>query len=436
MIKKIFTCALALFFTAAVFAQTKSQTDEKTDAILRLTVDDAVKYALENNVSVKKSELALNLKKRAKNSSWNAISPTLTVSGSFNDDLEKDSYSTGISGSASISLSPSIFSSIKSALLAYDAGQLSYEDTKRSVELNVRKSFYNILYQKENLAAQERSLETAQQTYDSNLAKYNRGQLSELDLLNSQYNVESKKPTITILKNTYTNDIASFKRVLGIGLSINIELEGDLDDVVQKVKLSEEILHGDIEALPSVKSAQNSVDSAKAKLLSTRFSAYGPSLTASYTYGKTKAKNVDDLSTTNSLSLSVKIPLDGYLPWSTGALSVASQKESLEELKLQLEDEKTSAAINVRNSYNTILQAQSQLETLEKNVNLMQRSYEMTRIAYNNGSKDLLTLQKAEDNLLTAKTSLQQQEFTLISNVLELESTLGVSFGTFSNANN
>lgn len=436
MIKKIFTCALALFFTAAVFAQTKSQTDEKTDAILRLTVDDAVKYALENNVSVKKSELALNLKKRAKNSSWNAISPTLTVSGSFKDDLEKDTYSTGISGSAEISLSPSIFSSIKSALIAYDAGQLSYEDTKRSVELNVRKSFYNILYQKENLAAQERSLETAQQTYDSNLAKYNRGQLSELDLLNSQYNVESKKPTITSLKNTYTNDIASFKRVLGIGLSINIELEGDLDDVVQKVKLSEEILHGDIDALPSVKSAQNSVDSAKAKLLSTRFSAYGPSLTASYTYGKTKTKNVDDLSTTNSLSLGVKIPLDGYLPWSTGALSVASQKESLEELKLQLDDEKTSAAINVRNSYNTILQAQSQLETLEKNVSLMQRSYEMTRIAYNNGSKDLLTLQKAEDNLLTAKTSLQLQEFTLISNVLTLESTLGVPFGTFSNVTN
>lgn len=436
MIKKIFTCALALFFAAAVFAQTKSQTDEKTDAILRLTVDDAVKYALENNVSVKKSELALNLKKRAKNSSWNAISPTLTVSGSFNDDLEKDTYSTGISGSAAISLSPSILSSIKTALLAYDAGQLSYEDTKRSVELNVRKSFYNILYQKENLTAQERSLETAQQTYDSNLAKYNRGQLSELDLLNSQYNVESKKPTITSLKNTYTNDIASFKRVLGIGLSINIELEGDLDDVVQKVKLSEEILHGDIEALPSVKSAQNSVDSAKAKLLSTRFSAYGPSLTASYTYGKTKVKNVDDLSTTNSLSLGVKIPLDGYLPWSTGALSVASQKESLEELKLQLDDEKTSAAINVRNSYNTILQAQSQLETLEKNVSLMQRSYEMTRIAYNNGSKDLLTLQKAEDNLLTAKTSLQQQEFTLISNVLTLESTLGVPFGTFSNVTN
>ena len=126
--------------------------------------------------------------------------------------------------------------------------------------------------------------------------------------------------------------------------------------------------------------------------------------------------------------------MDGYLPWSSGALDVASQKESLEELKLKLEDEKTSAAISVHNSYNTILQAQSQLETLKKNVELMQRSFDMTRIAYNNGSKDLLTLQTAEDNLLTAKTSLQQQEFTLISNVLSLESTLGVPFGTFSKA--
>ncbi|WP_027728025.1 TolC family protein [Treponema sp. C6A8] len=426
MFRKILTAALICFLSAGLFAQ---ENDNK--AVLKLTVDEAVKLALENNVSVKRSELSLKLKKRQKNSSWNSISPTASVSGNFTDDLEKDSYSSSISGSLSVGLSPSIYSSIKSAVLAYEAGELSYEATLRSVELNVRKSFYNILYEKDNLASQERSLETAQQTYDANLSKYNRGQLSELDLLNSQYNVESKKPTITSLRNTYTNDLASFKQILGIGLSIQIELEGNLDEAVSKLEIPESVLNGDLENLPSVKSAQNSVDSAKATLLASRFSAYGPSLTASYSYGKTKVKDVDDLSTSNTLSLGVKIPLDGWLPWSSGALSVASQKENLEELKLKLEDEKTSAAINVRNSYNTILQAESQLETLKKNVQLMQRTFDMTRIAYNNGSKDLLTLQKAEDNLLTAKTSLAQQQFTLISNTLSLESTLGLPFGTF-----
>ena len=94
MTKKIFTLALVFFIMTAVF----SKTQENTDAFLRLTVDDAVKYALENNVSVKKSQLALNLKKRAKNSSWNAISPTLNLSGTFKDDFEKELIQQGFPG--------------------------------------------------------------------------------------------------------------------------------------------------------------------------------------------------------------------------------------------------------------------------------------------------------------------------------------------------
>ncbi len=434
MKKKVMFLAAFLLSSVFVFSQTEKKSLSEGESVIKLTVDEAVKLALENNVSVKSSELALNLKKRQKNSSWNSISPTASLSGTFTDDLEADSKKTSVSGTVGIALSPSLYSSIKSAILAYEAGQLSYEATARSVELSVRKSFYNILYEQENIAAQEKSLETAQQTYDANLAKYNRGQLSELDLLSSQYKLESKKPNIISLKNSYKNDIASFKQILGIGLSLNIHLEGNFDDVIKNLSLDEDILYGDLDTLPSVKSAQNSVDSAKAGLLASRFSAYGPTVTGSYTYGKTKIDGVSDPTTSNTLSLGVKIPLDGWLPWSTGALSVASQKEKLEELKLKLDDERTSAAINVRNSYNTILQAQSQLETLKKNVELMQRTYDMTRIAYNNGSKDLLTLQTAEDNLLTAKTALQQQEYTLITNVLTLESTLGLPFGTFSNS--
>ena len=431
MIKKILAVGLLGMFAAGAFAQ-----DSETQSVLKLTVDESVRLALENNVSVKKSELALKLKNRLKKSAWSSVSPTASLSGSYTDDFEKDSYSYGASGNISLSLAPSLYSTVKKAVLAYDAGELSYEATLRSVELNVRKSFYNILYQKENLASQERSLETAQQTYDANYSKYNRGQLSELDLLNSQYNLESKKPVITSLKNAYNNDLASFKQTLGIGLSIAIQLEGNLNDAVINIDIPESVLHSNLDEMPSIKVAQNSVDSAKAGLLASRFSAYGPSVTAGYTYGKNKQQGAEDFTTTNQLSLGIKIPLDGYLPWSTGALSVASQKESLQELELELDDQKTSAAITVRNSYNTILQAQSQLETLKKNVQLMQRSYDMSRIAYNNGSKDLLTLQTAEDNLLNAKTALSQQEFTLISNILSLESTLGVPFGTFTKTAN
>lgn len=424
MKKSILILATVFFCTSVLPAS------ESAEESLRLTVDEAVKMALENNVSVKSSQLSLKLKSKQKATSWNSASPTASLSANYNNDLEKKSYSYGFTGSVNLNLTPSLFTSIKNAVINYEAGELSYEDTLRSVELNVRKSFYNLLYAKENIASLERNLETAQQTYDSNSSKYNRGQLSELDLLSSQYSVDSKKPVIEQAKNNYQNNIANFKQILGIELSKDVELIGNLDEGVQ-ISITEEILNESVENVPSVKKIENSLKSAKNSLLATRFSAYAPSLTASYSYGKTQVKDAKEMTTSQSVSIGARIPLDGYLPWSTGAMSVTAQKENVEELKLKLEDAKTSARISVRNSYNTILQAQSQLETLRKNVTLMQRTYDMMRIAYNNGSRDLLTLQNAADNLLAAKTSLQSGEYTLISSVLELENTLGVPFGTF-----
>ena len=54
----------------------------------------------------------------------------------------------------------------------------------------------------------------------------------------------------------------------------------------------------------------------------------------------------------------------------------------------------------------------------------------MTQTAYNYGKKDLLSLQNASDNLLSAQVSLKSQAYSLISTILDLEKTLGIDFGT------
>ena len=54
----------------------------------------------------------------------------------------------------------------------------------------------------------------------------------------------------------------------------------------------------------------------------------------------------------------------------------------------------------------------------------------MTKDAYNHGSRDLLSLQTASDSLLNARTDLAQQEYTLITKIINLEYTLGVPFGS------
>lgn len=61
---------------------------------------------------------------------------------------------------------------------------------------------------------------------------------------------------------------------------------------------------------------------------------------------------------------------------------------------------------------------------------LMQKTYDMTRASYNAGSTDFLTLQKAEDNLYQAKYNVENQRYSIISAVLDLENTLGIEFGS------
>lgn len=404
------------------------------DSIRKLTVDEAVILAADNNISLQRQRISLNTLEKKKNTSWNGISPSLSASGSASIPFEDGDVSYSVSGSVSLSFTPSLFTSIKSAKLNYENGVTSYENAVRNIELNVRKIFCSLLYTKENIELQQRKMETAKSLYESNLAKYNRGQLSELDLLNSQYSYESVIPTLQSLQNNYENSIATFKQTLGLSQDVQIELVGNIEDYLNIGKIE---INKSIEEVPAVKTILANMELAKTQLLATRFSAWGPSISASYSYGKAGTSASSDLRTTgNSLSLSLRLPLDGFLPWSNGALSIANQKANLQDLELQLKEKKESVALEIQNNIKNIEQAQAQLKVLESNVQLAQKRYNMTLTAYNHGSKDLLTLQNASDALMTARDNLSSQKIKIFSAILDLENTLGVPFGTLGKEEN
>ena len=426
----LLTIFFLFIFNVGLFAESKKQ----------LTVDDAVILAADNNISLQRQRINLDTLKKKKNSSWNGISPSLSASGSASIPLEEGDISYSVSGSVSLSLTPSLYTAIKSAKLNYENGITSYETAVRTVELNVRKVFCNLLYTQENISLQQRKLETAKSLYDSNLAKYNRGQLSEIDLLTSQYNYESIIPTLQSLKISYDNSIATFKQTLGLSQNVEIELVGNIDDFLNISKID---IEKNLEEVPSVKAILANIELAKTQLLATRFTAWGPSISASYNiisagYGKQNQYLPYDYFSNlgDSISLTLKIPLDGFLPWSNGALSIANQKANLQDLELQLKEKKESVALEIQNNIKNIEQAQAQLKVLESNVQLAQKRYNMTLTAYNHGSRDLMTLQNASDSLMTAKNNLSSQKIKIFGEILDLENTLGVPFGTLGKQDN
>ena len=197
-----------------------------------ITVDDAVSLALENNISIKRNQISLKTLERKNKYSWNSVSPSITASVNYNQPLGEniDKNSVSASGSISIRLSPSVYTSIQSAKINYEMGKISYEQAVKSVELEVRNAFYQMLYAKENLSLLERNLETAKQRYNLNREKYQKGQLSELDLLSAQYSYESLIPNIEASQITMENNMSTFKQMLGLDQTEKIELSGSLDD--------------------------------------------------------------------------------------------------------------------------------------------------------------------------------------------------------------
>ncbi len=426
MKKTIITFLLTFLSFACIFAQD----------IKILTIEDAVSLSLQNNMSIKQSKMDLDLLALKNKYSWNSVSPSLTANVNFTEPVKKfDQWNLTVTGTLSLSITPSLATSIASAKLAYENGLLSYEATVRSVEKNVRSAFYSLLNDLETINSDKKTLDAAKRTYDSNLIKYNRGQLDQLTLLTSQYNYESKIPTVAADETAYQTSLDSLKQVLGIDLSQQIEINGNLDDILH-FELDPEILNKNVDELPDVKKALQAIKNYEISIKGAKLSAYGPTVSLSYSQGFSSSALTGNrepvLSNENhNITLGIRIPLDSYLLWSNSAISIEQAESGLEAAKLTLENTRTSVKMTIRNTYNSILEAQTQLKLCEANLELMQKTYDLTLLAYNSGSKDLSVLQTAADNLATSRRNIQRQKYIIINSVLNLENVLGLPFGSF-----
>ncbi|WP_407425058.1 TolC family protein [Treponema sp.] len=435
---KIKVLLSAIFFILTAYSFSFAQNSEQPVSTA-LSVEDAVNLAKKNNISIAREEITLNGLKRADSHSWNSISPTVSLGAGSSIPVDalsdtKSNYTAnlGVSATFSLSLSANLYTSMQSAKIAYESGKISFEDAVKSVELSVREAFYTLLYEKENITLQEQNLEIAKTQYSNNLAKYNQGRLSEIDVLSAEVNYKSKIPTVGSAKTTFLNDLASFKQLLSLPIDERIELSGSLDDLINlnEIKVDmKDVKSSDIKLL------EYKIASAKNTVLDKRFSAFAPSLSASLNlrdqYWYTGYKGAEpEPEKSASISLSATIPLDGFLPWSARNDAVDSAKDTVKDLELQLDNEMKNLKRTVDSSLRSIRQSQESIQYKQANVELAKKTYEMTAEAYNRGTKDLLTLQDANASLLNAQVSLKNETLTLIKAVLNLENTIGVPFGT------
>ena len=392
------------------------------------TIDKAVESALSHNVSVERSAIAYDALGRKSSNAWNVLIPSIDAGAGISRMTASEVKSYYGSISATLGITPAIIKSIEKAKLDYDSGRITREIALRDVELSVRKAFYGILYERDYVALVESNVATAQKQYEQTLARQRAGLVPEVDLLSAQVTLENLKPSLESAKTSFANDMANFKRLVGVDQAEDISLEGSLDDAIA---LSAIDVSGVSAASPSVAKLEKSLEIAKAQKDIAAIGLRTPTFALAYTYKPSKTDVAgSDWEDAGYVSASVTFALDPFLPFSQDAETIRSASDAVRDVELQLSDARVAERLSRDSLLRSIERSRAAIKARTLGVRLAERNYALTEDAYRNGTKDLLSLQSASDAFESARVSLKNESYTLLQEVLDLEYAVGVPFGT------
>ena len=474
---------IAVFFMLAaasvVFCQESDAVNqdaaEKEKVVL--TVDDAVAYALENNKSLKSAAIDLEMKKRANMYSWNTFLPSLGVSATASRTTENSTYDTirstiisearlgalekggsfpsskydlavseaGFSDeeklhwaviapniSAQWNFNLAMIESIRAAKASYEAGEISWEQTAKEMEVNVKKMFYGLLLQEESLNIQRDKLNNAKARYEQASINYKNGLVPELSVLNSQVNYENLKPEVLSAEQSFKQQKDMFVFLLGLPFGTDIELKGTVDSKFVEVN-ADELVSKYLENNDEVRSLKKNIELLNISLNASRFSTFTPSLSVNYgfqpiVYAGGEWNSLGDATDNGSLSFTlVYSNLLDMLPFSANMQKMKDTKQQIAQAELGLEQLVQNTEIEIHTLVDNLYKCQANIEAMMRNVELARKAYNSTLRAYNNGTQELLEVRDSENSLNQARLGLMNEKFNYISALLDLESKLNLN---------
>lgn len=452
MKKIIIVSILFLSVVSNIFAEKNTKTQEP----LTLTVEDAVSYAITNSKSLKSSEIDLEIKKRAKMYSWNVFLPSLSVSGTMSRSNEysdmMDSIKSAINPShkplepaeinhwkavgnvsAQLNFNLAMIQSMCASKANYEAGLISWEQTSKQTEMNIRKMFYALLLMEENLRIQNELLDSAKARWQQAEINYKNGLVPQLSALNAQVAYENKKPAILELTQSFKQQKDTFAFLLGIPYGREINLVGSIDTRFVKVD-ADELVQKYAEENLDVKALKKNIELLKISLNASRLSTFTPSLSVSYGFQPVVAQIdsdwIDTYIDNGSFSATVVIDVMKMMPFSANMQSIKDTKQNLAKAELGLSQLLQNTEIQIHTLVDKLNKSEASIKASQMNIKLAQKAYDMTVKAYNSGTQELLDVKDSENSLSQAKLGLLNEKLNYISALLDLENAINVKLVT------
>ncbi|MDR2122457.1 MAG: TolC family protein [Flavobacteriaceae bacterium] len=397
----------------------------------RITLKEAIEYALHNKAESKKAMLDIENSEYQIRQAKSGIYPALNASANLGyspilqetaipgemfgqpGEVVMASFGQKWNSSLGVSLSQNIFNQavftgLKAARTTREFYQINAQLTDEQVIERVATAYYNVFIQKEQLAIINSSYATTQKVRDIIKNLLDNGLARRIDLDRTEVQLTNIGSTRQQLINAVQIQENALKFYMGMPVAQPIELAEE-DFEIRPALLENEIAVENLTALRVLKKQEELLilqkEAAKAR--------YYPilSLSANYNYagqsnvfpiGKGKSDGVY-WSDYSAIGLSLQIPVfNGFSIKSTvsqSEISIKKLQEDINDTRLGLELEYQNAKSQIENNLATI-------ESQKENVALAQKVLDDTQNNYMQGLANLTDLLNAQDSLVQAKNNL------------------------------
>lgn len=418
-----------LFSTQSAFSQSQPAT--------KLTLQQAVELALENNFTVKKAENNLELQDGIVTQAYAQFLPNVNANFSTSSSTGRqfiegnfDNFTTlGFNGG--ISANMPVFTGLQNInnLRAAQARRLSSDDvlqrTKENIIFQTASSFLTVLLNQELLTISIQDLENAQRQLDQIRAQVEVGMRPIVDQYNQEALVANSEFLLVQRENAVNISMLQLVRIMQIDPLLEYELvtPGIEEQVVDVKAYDLNQLVSQALANRSDISAQEAQIRASKYALNAARGAYLPTLSLTANANSRFSDQIKepdpnnppngertvsfneqffDRSPNRSIGLNLQIPIFSRLNTRTNVQR--SQVQYKNDL-LDMEDRRLGILQEVRQAYNDYLAYAKQLTTTETALIAATKAYETEQERYRVGASTLIELTRANTEFVNASSN-------------------------------
>lgn len=489
--KTVLPLVTMLLVSTGAFAQFKEDVtiiSDSTQTVV-LTLEDALKIALSENIAVKVADQEIIRTEYALKGSYASLFPQIDASGAFQRTIKKqvmymdfdmsafggaaggpggtpgeegtpgegdapgesgiqlpegdagksngggievgrwNTFNGGISASMPL-INAQLWKSIS---ISGDAVELAVEQARSSrldMVTQVKQAFYAVLLAKEAFNVYKSVYDNAVDNFGQTEKRYKVAKASELEYTRAKANVASAIPNVFNSESQVVLALWQLKAVMGVELDRDIDVAGSLSDFTDSMLYEiNEGANADLSGNTSIRQLAIQAEQL-AKTVQLQKYATLPSLAVAFSYSMNAMTNDFNFSeyrwTPHSyVGLSLNIPI-----FAGGKRYNAIRQAKVQQVELDLQRVNTERQLQIAiRQYITTMETnmKSYYSSLET-VELAQKAYDISEKSYNVGKSTITELNDARLTLTQAELAASQAVYSYLVAKSNLEKTIGHDF--------